>query len=91
VQAGAVGFVLKDATIDNVLSTIRQSRGGESPSANADWIAVQPCGRARAASGKRELANAVRMTKREREIIVLIAEAMSNKEIAIGSTSPHTP
>ena len=32
--------------------------------------------------GKRELPEAVRMTKREREIIVLIAEAMSNKEIA---------
>jgi DNA-binding NarL/FixJ family response regulator len=33
--------------------------------------------------GKGTLPNAVRMTKREREIVVLIAEGMSNKEIAL--------
>ena len=32
--------------------------------------------------GKRKLAGAVRMTKREREIIALIAEGLSNKGIA---------
>jgi DNA-binding NarL/FixJ family response regulator len=83
VQAGAVGFVLKDATIDNVLSTIRSVARGEKvlpPMLTGSLFShvvehAQP-------RGKRELANAVRMTKREREIIVLIAEAMSNKEIA---------
>ena len=83
VQAGAVGFILKDATIDNVLSTIRSVARGEKvlpPMLTGSLFShvvehAQP-------RGKRELANAVRMTKREREIIVLIAEAMSNKEIA---------
>jgi DNA-binding NarL/FixJ family response regulator len=32
--------------------------------------------------GKGKIITAVRMTKREREIIVLIADSMSNKEIA---------
>jgi two-component system NarL family response regulator len=32
--------------------------------------------------GKRDLRKAVRMTKREREIIPLIADGLSNKEIA---------
>jgi DNA-binding NarL/FixJ family response regulator len=83
VQAGAVGFILKDATIDNVLSTIRSVARGEKvlpPMLTGSLFShvvehAQP-------RGKKELASAVRMTKREREIIVLIAEAMSNKEIA---------
>jgi DNA-binding NarL/FixJ family response regulator len=83
VQAGAVGFILKDATIDNVLSTIRSVARGEKvlpPMLTGSLFShvvehAQP-------RGNKELANAVRMTKREREIIVLIAEAMSNKEIA---------
>jgi DNA-binding NarL/FixJ family response regulator len=33
-------------------------------------------------TGRGKMTNAVRMTKREREIIVLIANSLSNKEIA---------
>jgi len=41
--------------------------------------------------GKRKLPKAMRMTKREREIIALIVDGLSNKEIAHGSISPtHT-
>jgi DNA-binding NarL/FixJ family response regulator len=84
VQAGAVGFILKDATIDNVLSTIRSVARGEKvlPPMLTGSLFSHVVEHAQPRGGKRELANAVRMTKREREIIVLIAEAMSNKEIA---------
>ena len=83
VEAGAAGFILKDATIDDVLGTIRAVARGikilpplltESLFANVIEQALQ--------KGKGTLHDAARMTKREREIIVLIAEGMSNKEIA---------
>jgi two-component system nitrate/nitrite response regulator NarL len=83
VQAGAAGFILKDATIDNVLSTIRSVSRGEKvlPPLLTGSLFSHVVEHA-LPRGKAKLADAVRMTKREREIIVLIAEAMSNKEIA---------
>jgi len=83
VQAGAAGFLLKDATIDNVLSTIRLVARGEKvlPPLLTGSLFGHVAEHAPPRE-KRELPDAVRMTKREREIIVLIAEAMSNKEIA---------
>ncbi len=83
VEAGAAGFILKDATIEDVLGTIRAvARGMKNPSPSADGIAFHSRCRLCASEGEGKLTGAVRMTKREREIIVLIAEAMSNKEIA---------
>jgi DNA-binding NarL/FixJ family response regulator len=83
VQAGAAGFILKDATIDIILSTIRSVAWGEKilPPVLTGSLFSHVVEHA-LPRGKGELADAVRMTKREREIIVLIAEAMSNKEIA---------
>jgi DNA-binding NarL/FixJ family response regulator len=83
VQAGAAGFILKDATIDNILSTIRSVARGEKilPPVLTGSLFSHVVEHA-LPRGKGELTDAVRMTKREREIIVLIAEAMSNKEIA---------
>jgi DNA-binding NarL/FixJ family response regulator len=83
VQAGAAGFILKDATIDIILSTIRLVAWGEKilPPVLTGSLFSHVVEHA-LPRGKGELADAVRMTKREREIIVLIAEAMSNKEIA---------
>jgi len=83
VEAEAAGFILKDATIDEVLGTIRAVARGlrilpplltESLFSHVIEQALH--------KGKGVLREAVRMTKREREIIVLIAEGMSNKEIA---------
>ncbi len=83
VQAGAVGFILKDATIDDVLSTIRAVAGGMMivpPMLTGSLFTYVVDHAVRKGRGK--LPDAARITKREREIIVLIAEAMSNKEIA---------
>ncbi len=92
VQAGASGFVLKDATVKDVLNTIRSVALGvrvlpplltESLFTHVVDIALR--------KGKGSLPNAVRMTVREREIIVLIAEGMSNKRIAQQlNLSPYT-
>jgi DNA-binding NarL/FixJ family response regulator len=83
VQAGAAGFILKDATIEDVLGTIRAVARGIKilpPLLTGSLFTYVVDYALR--KGKGKLPEAVRMTKREREIIVLIAEAMSNKEIA---------
>lgn len=83
VEAGAAGFILKDASIADFLETIRSVAQGHkvlpplltgSLFNHVVLLALQ--------QGNRNLSRGVRMTKREREVIVLIAEGMSNKEIA---------
>ena len=83
VEAGAAGFILKDATVEDVLGTIRAVARGIKilPPLLTESLFTHVVNHA-LRNGKGKLPNAVRMTKREREIIVLIAEAMSNKEIA---------
>jgi len=84
VKAGVSGFILKDATLDDFLHTIRSVADGQKvlpPSLTNSLFshiveyAVQ--------SGKADrLMKAVRLTKREHEVVNLIARGMSNKEIA---------
>lgn len=84
VRAGVSGFILKDATIDDFLHTIRSVAEGKKvlPPSLTDSLfshiveyAVQ--------SGKADrLMKAVKLTKREHEVVDLIARGMSNKEIA---------
>jgi len=91
-QAGAAGFILKDATIDEMLESIRAVAGGEKilPPVVTGSLFTHVVDEA-LRKGNGTLPNAVRMTTREREIIVLIAEGMSNKEIAMSlSLSTYT-
>jgi DNA-binding NarL/FixJ family response regulator len=83
IEAGAAGFILKDASIPDVLGTIRSVARGVQvlPPLLTGSLFTHVIDQA-LRKGKGELRDAVRMTKREREIIVLIAEGMSNKEIA---------
>lgn len=83
VEAGAAGFILKDATIRDVLRTIRAVAQGTKilPPLLTESLFTHVVNHA-LRKVKGELPGAVRMTKREREIIVLIAEGLSNKEIA---------
>lgn len=83
VQAGASGFILKDATVKDFLSTIRSVAKGQKV------LPLQLTGSLFShvveyalKAGKGKPTHAVRMTKREREVIALIADALSNKEIA---------
>ena len=83
VPAGADGFILKDATLEDVVNTIRSVAGGKTvlPSLMTSSLFFQIAEHA-LLKGKRNLRGATRMTQREKEIISLIVEGMSNKEIA---------
>ena len=83
IKAGANGFIVKDATIEDFVKTIRSVADGADvvPASLTgtllSHIVDQAVHRSTAA-----VLEAVQMTKREREITSLIAEGMSNKEIA---------
>jgi Response regulator containing a CheY-like receiver domain and an HTH DNA-binding domain len=83
VEAGASGFILKVATVKEFLGTIRSVAQGVKvlPPSLAGSLFSHVIELA-LKKNKGKITNAVRMTKREREIIVLIADGLSNKEIA---------
>ena len=82
VKAGANGFILKDASLNDFLITIRTVNEGATvlPPLLVDSLFSQIVDHA-VREGKPELKKAVQMTKREREVIGLLSDGMSNKEI----------
>ena len=82
VKAGANGFILKDASLNDFLITIRTVAEGSTvlPPLLVDSLFSQIVDHA-VREGKSELKKAVQMTKREREVIGLLSDGMSNKEI----------
>lgn len=83
VQAGVEGFILKDATAEDVFKTIRAVAAGETvlPYSMTGSLFTQVTEHA-LSKGIRDIGMAIRMTQREKEIIALIVEGLSNKEIA---------
>lgn len=83
VKAGANGFILKDASLSDFLITIRTVAEGSTvlPPLLVDSLFSQIVDHA-VREGKTKLKEAVRMTAREREVIVLLGEGLTNKEIA---------
>ena len=83
VNAGVAGFVLKDATFDEFVATIRAVAAGDKvlPPRMTETLFSQIAlgGDSR---GRERVLDDVRMTRREREVIELIGEGLSNKEIA---------
>jgi DNA-binding NarL/FixJ family response regulator len=83
VKAGATGFVAKRAKIGDLVATVRSVAGGAKvvppPLTGAlfSHIAKRAVGRSAPAA-----TDVARLSKREREIIDLIAAGLSNKEIA---------
>lgn len=84
VGAGVSGFILKDATVTEFTQTIRLVAAGEKvlPHILAGSLFSQIVEFGVKELGHAKVVQSVRMTKREREIIELIAEGLSNKEIA---------
>jgi DNA-binding NarL/FixJ family response regulator len=83
VNAGVSGFIMKDATLDELVHTIRQVAAGAHilPPQMAGTLFSQ-IARDAVSRGRPAVLESVRMTPREREVINLIAEGLSNKEIA---------
>jgi DNA-binding NarL/FixJ family response regulator len=96
-EAGAAGYVLKDATQEEVISAVRQVIGGESPlnPALVNLLAKQPGGeqnkeRPRGGSpsegSKKSPESPPRfasgLTGREIEVVGLVAQGHTNREIA---------
>lgn len=83
IKAGASGFILKDASLEEFLDTIRSVAAGENilPDHLTHSLFSQIIEFA-IKKGKTKPKDAVRMTKREKEIIILISDALTNKEIS---------
>ena len=84
VQAGVSGFILKDATVDDFLRTIRYVGNGNKvlPPRLTDSLFSQIVEHAVRGPRSSSLIKSVRMTKREKQVIELIADGLTNKEIA---------
>jgi len=84
VSAGVSGFVLKDATFAHLLRTIREVAHGEKvlppPLTSSLFSQIADIATRK---GKGNPFKSVRMTARERQVVELIAEGLSNKEIAV--------
>lgn len=83
VNAGVAGFILKDASFDDFVGTIRTVADGTRvlPPRMTGTLFSQIARAAHARDAKQAI-EAVRMTPREREVIAKIALGQSNKEIA---------
>jgi two-component system, NarL family, response regulator DegU len=84
VEAGVSGFILKDASVAEFINTIRLVASGEKvlPSDLTGSLFSQIMDYGLKELGPKKVIQSVKMTKREREIIELIADGLANKEIA---------
>ena len=81
VKVGVSGFILKDATLADFVRTIHAVADGSTvlPEALAGTLFSEI---SRRAVTRGQAVSGVRMTRREREVIGLIVEGLSNKDIA---------
>ena len=83
VNAGVAGFILKDATFEDFVGTIRSvADGARVLPAKMTGTLFSQIAHVAVRRGREEALKAVRMTEREREVIGLISDGRSNKEIA---------
>ncbi len=83
VQAGGSGFILKTASLNDYLQTIRKVAAGEKvlPPALTNSLFTQIIETA-LITGKEIPKDSIQLTSREREIVTLISEGLGNKDIA---------
>lgn len=83
VRAGASGFIMKDASFEDFFATIRKVAGGAEvlPPALTTSLFTQIALNA-VIGNKTRVLEAVRLTNRERQVIDLLGEGLSNKEIS---------
>jgi DNA-binding NarL/FixJ family response regulator len=73
-DAGAIGYILKDAAPDEVAEAIRAAARGESP--------LHPKAARALIATRREPDPAAQLSNREREVLAMVAEGLQNKQIA---------
>jgi DNA-binding NarL/FixJ family response regulator len=85
VEKGVSGFILKDASVAEFTDTVRNVMAGEKilPTKLANTLFSQIMEFGVKEMSRNNLAQSVRMTNREKEVIALIAEGLANKEIAL--------
>ena len=83
VDAGVSGFIMKDATLEDLVNAIRSvAEGAHVLPPQMTGTLFSQIAREAVARGRPRALNAVRMTPRELEVINLIGEGLSNKAIA---------
>jgi len=84
VRAGASGFIMKDASFEVFFTTIRAVAAGAEvlPQALTNTLFSQIT-RNVTTKTRTQVMETVRLTQRERQVIDLLGEGLSNKEIAI--------
>jgi len=83
VRAGASGFLMKDASFEEFVATIRAVAGGAEVLPQALTSSLFSQITANSSRGSRaRMVESVRLTERERQVIALLGEGLSNKEIA---------
>jgi DNA-binding NarL/FixJ family response regulator len=83
VNAGVAGFILKDATFEDFVGTIRSvADGARVLPATMTGTLFSQIAKVAVSRGRDAALESVKMTQREREVIALIAVGLSNKEIA---------
>jgi DNA-binding NarL/FixJ family response regulator len=80
IEAGAAGYVLKEASFEYLVESIRSVQRGESFC--SPRMAASLFSRVAELAGEKISENSVKLTQREVEIINKIADGLSNKEIA---------
>jgi DNA-binding NarL/FixJ family response regulator len=82
VRAGASGFIMKNASLDDFFATIRAVAGGQQvlPLALTTSLFEQIASRA-AKLPAPVIIESVRLTNREQQVVALLGEGLSNKEI----------
>lgn len=84
IEAGAIGYVVKDAPLDDLVDAVKAALGDHfvaPPRIVAS--AFRRLAQLRKAVVPEGLPGATRLTRREREILALISSGMCNKEIAV--------
>jgi DNA-binding NarL/FixJ family response regulator len=84
VEAGASGFILKNTTTDEFLATIRAVAEGVKvlPVQLKDTLFSKIIQLA-VKSGKAKLVNSIKMTKREKDILMLVSDGFTNTKISV--------